>query len=137
VFAARWLVPRLPRWRDVHPEIVLEVIGTDAVVDLPAGGADVAIRYAFAAPSGLTTTELLRDRYWSMACPKLLAAGNPIRRPSDLAQYPFIHAWLPETYPRAPTWQRWLTMARRTDAKVSPGMAANGLTFARQCTLKS
>ena len=50
-FAARWLVPRLPQWRAAHPEIVLEVIGTDAVVDLAPGNADVAIRYALAAPA--------------------------------------------------------------------------------------
>jgi LysR family glycine cleavage system transcriptional activator len=128
VFAARWLAPRLPQWRAVHPKIVLEVIGTDAVLDLRAGDADVAIRYAFAAPSGLSTTELLRDRYWPMASPKLVAAGNLICRPSDLAQYPFIHAWPPGT-PRAPIWQRWLSMARRIDAEVSFSMAANGLTF--------
>jgi LysR family glycine cleavage system transcriptional activator len=39
-------VPRLPLWRQAHPEIALEVIGTDAVMDLAAGNADVAIRYA-------------------------------------------------------------------------------------------
>ena len=96
-FAARWLVPRLPQWRAARPEIVLEVIGTDAVVDLAPGNADVAIRYALAAPVGLTTTELLRDRFWPMANPKLLADGNPISRPSDLAKYPFIHALWSDT----------------------------------------
>ena len=84
-FAARWLVPRLPGWRRAHPEIVLEVIGTDAVIDLAAGNADLAIRYAFAPPPGFTTTELLRDRFWPVASPTLLAAGNPICRPFDLA----------------------------------------------------
>jgi LysR family glycine cleavage system transcriptional activator len=125
-FAARWLVPRLPQWRAAHPEIVLEVIGTDAV------DADVAIRYALAAPAGLTTTELLRDRFWPMANPKLLADGNPISRPSDLAKYPFIHALWSDTNKHAPTWQRWLTMARRIDAAISADMAANGLTFSEE-----
>src|ERR1700738_4159772 len=35
-FASRWLVPRLPKWREKHPEIPLEIIGTDAVLDLRA-----------------------------------------------------------------------------------------------------
>jgi len=131
-FAARWLVPRLPQWRAARPEIVLEVIGTDAVVDLAPGNADVAIRYALAAPVGLTTTELLRDRFWPMANPKLLADGNPISRPSDLAKYPFIHALWSDTNKHAPTWQRWLTMARRIDAAISADMAANGLTFSEE-----
>jgi LysR family glycine cleavage system transcriptional activator len=45
-FASRWLVPRLPRWRKLRPNASLDVIGTDGVLDLHAGDADVAIRYA-------------------------------------------------------------------------------------------
>ena len=45
-FAARWLVPRLPRWRKQRRDAPLDIIGTDSVLDLPAGDADVAIRYA-------------------------------------------------------------------------------------------
>jgi LysR family glycine cleavage system transcriptional activator len=33
-FASRWLVPRLPLWRALHPDARLEVIGTDGVLDL-------------------------------------------------------------------------------------------------------
>src|SRR5690242_188535 len=45
-FAARWLVPRLPRWRKLYPNEPLEIIGTDSVLDLSGGDTDVAIRYA-------------------------------------------------------------------------------------------
>src|SRR5215207_9468154 len=44
-FASRWLVPRLPTWRKAQPNIPLEVIGSDSVLDLNTGDADVAIRY--------------------------------------------------------------------------------------------
>jgi LysR family glycine cleavage system transcriptional activator len=131
-FAGLWLVPRLPLWRQTHPEIGLEVIGTDTVIDLAAGNADVAIRYTYATPPGLATSELLRDRFWPVASPKLLAGGKAIRRPSDLMGYPFVHAWWPDTNPYAPTWQRWLVMAQRIDARVSLDMSANGLTFAEE-----
>jgi len=50
-FASRWLVPRLPRWRKVRPNAPLDVIGTDSVLDLHAGDADVAIRYARTLPT--------------------------------------------------------------------------------------
>ena len=43
-FASRWLVPRLPEWRRLHPDYPLDVIGTDSVLDLRAGDGDVAIR---------------------------------------------------------------------------------------------
>ena len=45
-FASKWLVPQLPKWREGNPAIPLEIIGTDAVLDVRAGAADVAIRYA-------------------------------------------------------------------------------------------
>ena len=103
-FAGRWLLPRLPLWRRNHPGIALEVIGTDAVMDLAAGNADVAIRYVCEAVPGpeFAVSELLRDRFWPVASPKLLAGGKAIRRPSDLAEYPFIHAAWSEGNPHAP-----------------------------------
>src|SRR5205823_10399345 len=76
-FAARWLLPRLPLWRAAHPEIVMEVIGTDAVIDVIRGDADVAVRYAFAPPVGMVATELLRDRFWPVASPDLLSSRHP------------------------------------------------------------
>jgi LysR family glycine cleavage system transcriptional activator len=133
-FAGRWLVPRLPLWRQAHSKIALEVIGTDAVMDLAAGNADVAIRYACEAVPGpeLTASELLRDRFWPVASPKLLAGGKAIRHPSDLAEYPFIHAAWPDRNPHAPTWRRWLAMAQRIDNRVSLDIAASGLTFSEE-----
>jgi len=131
-FAARWLLPRLPLWRAAHPDIVMEVIGTDAVIDLIGGDADVAIRYAFAPPIGLISTELLRDRFWPVASPKLLDSERPIKCPSDLAQHPFIHAGWPATETHAPTWERWLTMAQRIDHDVTPDVAERGLMFSEE-----
>src|SRR5262249_14392881 len=111
-----------------------EVIGTDAVMDLAAGNADVAIRYACEAVPGpeLVASELLRDRFWPVASPKLLAGRKAIRHPSDLAEYPFIHAAWHDRNPHAPTWQRWLIMAHRIDPRVTFDMPASGLTFTEE-----
>ena len=89
-FAGRWLVPRLPLWRAAHPEMALEVIGTDAVVDLRARDADLAIRYAHVAPPDLLSQELFRDRFWPVCSPQLLSAGPPIKNGTDVARYPLI-----------------------------------------------
>jgi LysR family glycine cleavage system transcriptional activator len=104
----------LPLWRAAQPRIDLEIIGTDDVIDLHAGGADVAIRYA-RAPPPLTIFELCRDRYWPVCSAKLLARGRPILSSADLAHYPLIHAVWPEWQIQPPTWQQWLAVARSTD----------------------
>ena len=58
-FAGRWFVPRLSQWREAHPSIPLEIIGTDAVVDLRSGAADLAIRYARRMPMGFAGEGIL------------------------------------------------------------------------------
>src|SRR5579859_5446295 len=62
-FASRWLVPRLSAWRKLQPDVPLEVIGTDILLDLQAGEGDVAIRYATsrAVPTDGIVDVLLRD----------------------------------------------------------------------------
>jgi LysR family transcriptional regulator, glycine cleavage system transcriptional activator len=112
-FASRWLVPRLPRWRKAHPDAPLDVIGTDSVVDLRAGDADVAIRYARTAPRDGNVKEILQDTFWPICSPQLLlASGAPPKRPADLRQHVLIHCYWSPSDLEAPTWQRWLAAAR-------------------------
>jgi LysR family glycine cleavage system transcriptional activator len=113
-FASRWLIPRLPHWRETHPETPLEVIGTDAVLDLRAGDADVAIRYARNMPLGLIAQELFRDSFFPVCSPKMLANGA-IKRAAELLRYPLIHFDWMNKDPEAPTWSRWLATARAID----------------------
>lgn len=114
-FASKWLVPRLPEWRRIYPEIALEVIGTDVVLDLRSGDADVAVRYARDMPSELAVQEIVRDTFCPVCSPALLAGKPPIRRAADLLAYPLIHYdWLNRD-PEAPTWRKWLATARAVD----------------------
>ena len=73
-FASRWLVPRLPRWRKVRPDAPLDVIGTDSVLDLHAGDADVAIRYATGRrePKEDIAEAFLSVSFWPICSPQLL-----------------------------------------------------------------
>lgn len=114
-FAARCLVPMLPHWQQENPGVELEVIGTDAVVDLHAREADVALRYAREMPRDGVSLELARDRFHVVAAPSLLGSGGARswRRLPRIA-----YDWLPGDT-KAPTWERWESLAR-----VRPG--ANG-----------
>ena len=108
-FAHRWLVPRLPRWRKERPDIPLDVVGTDEVLELSAGDADVAIRYAHTPPTDGIATELLRDTFWPVCVPELRSG---LKRAADLRGQTLIHCdWLP-TDVESPTWQRWFGAAR-------------------------
>jgi LysR family glycine cleavage system transcriptional activator len=109
-FASRWLVPRLPRWRKVRPNAPLEVIGTDGVLDLHAGDADVAIRYARTLPTDGIAKEFLRDSFWPVCSPELVGSG--LKRAADLRRHVLVHCYWSPSDLEAPTWQRWLAAAK-------------------------
>ena len=110
-FASRWLVPRLPRWRKVRPNAPLDVIGTDSVLDLPAGDADVAIRYARTLPTDGIAKEFLSDSFWPVCNRELLTSG--LKSAADLRGQVLVHCYWSPSDLGAPTWQRWLAVARR------------------------
>jgi LysR family glycine cleavage system transcriptional activator len=105
-FAARWLLPRLQQWRAAHPRLRLDIIGTDAVLDLQSDEADVAVRYALRPPQYGHSVELIRDTFHVVASPKLVGKCTYLQ-PADLAQLPIIEAGWPPADTHAPTWQRW------------------------------
>lgn len=117
-FAARWLVPRLPRWRETHPRLKLDILGTDAVLDLATGEADIAIRYARRPPAGAKSVELTRDTFRAVASPKLIGNHSEPLSPLELASFPLIEIEWPPGDRDAPTWKRWQMKARRRFKRV-------------------
>lgn len=121
-FAARWLVPRLPKWREAHPRLKLDILGTDAVLDLAAGEADIAIRYSRRPPVGSQCIELTRDTFRVIASPKLVGSREKLLSPEELASFPLIEIEWPSADRDAPTWQRWQAKASRR-FKLVPDLA--------------
>jgi LysR family glycine cleavage system transcriptional activator len=126
-FASRWLVPRLPRWRKLRPDAPLDVIGTDSVLDLHAGDADVAIRYGRTAPTDGIAKEFLSDTFWPVCSPQALSAG--LKRAADLRRHVLVHSYWSPSDLGAPTWQRWLTVARRRSQDVPELKEMEHLSF--------
>jgi LysR family glycine cleavage system transcriptional activator len=111
-FAARWLVPRLADWRARFPHLLLNVVGTDEVLNLRTGEADVAIRYARAAPSEGPSIELARDRFHMVACPDLVRGLSLPISATDLLGLPLIEIGWPASDTDAPKWRHWEKVAR-------------------------
>ena len=89
--ALELLPPVLRALHDAHPEILIEVDGSEALRDLEAGAADVAIR---ALPHGAQPALVgrrLGPDHWSVYCSRDYASANgaPARR-EELADHPLI-----------------------------------------------
>ena len=128
-FASKWLVPRLPKWREENPTVTLEIIGTDAVLDVRAGATDVAIRYARKPPLDLMAHEVFRDTFVPVCSPRLLEQHGPIDRAADLLRFPLIHYDWINSDPDKPTWRQWLAVARSIDPDFNPLEKAWDLSF--------
>jgi LysR family glycine cleavage system transcriptional activator len=128
-FAARWLVPRLPNWRAAFPHIKLDIRGTDAVLDLAASEADIAVRYARDPPSDGQWVELSRDTFLVVASPKLVGNTRKCLRPAELTRFPLIDIYWPSTDVEAPSWRRWQAMALRRYKNVPDLAALPSLAF--------
>jgi LysR family glycine cleavage system transcriptional activator len=115
-FAAKWLVPRLARFRAGQPDIDVRVHAADDVVDFIRDDVDLAVRYGAGGWSGLKADLLLRESFFPVCSPRLLEAARPLREPSDLQWHTLLHEERTLT-----DWQTWLTMMGVTGADASRG----------------
>jgi len=88
-FAASWLMPRLPGFRALHPEINLMLDPSPTLVTLKPGGIDVAIRYGQGDWPGLEVEMLLASPIVIVAAPGLLKTKGKIT-PAELVNYPWL-----------------------------------------------
>jgi LysR family glycine cleavage system transcriptional activator len=115
-FAANWLVPRLPRFRVLHPDIAVELDPSLETVDLAEGRIDLAIRYGVGPWSGLAGELLMREALTPVLSPALLDGAAPLHEPADLLRHTLLLS-------RGTTdWEAWAT--------------ASGLDFAKARTLQ-
>jgi LysR family transcriptional regulator, glycine cleavage system transcriptional activator len=70
-FAAKWLVNRLGRFAEAHPEIDLRVSATDHHVDFAREDVDLAVRRGNGDWPGLDVVQLCSERLFPSAAPSL------------------------------------------------------------------
>ncbi|HET8727749.1 MAG TPA: transcriptional regulator GcvA [Alphaproteobacteria bacterium] len=94
-FAARWLVPRLRRFRRRHPDIDVRLSANDHVVDFERDDVEVAIRYGTGKYQGLAADRFLTEEFFPVCSPALLEetpdGPPPLRRPEDLRWHTLLH----------------------------------------------
>jgi len=90
-FAARWLMPRLFRFRQAHGDIDVRVAMSERLVDFVTDGIDIAIRCGGGQYPGLSAELLMTEDHFPVCSPKLLKGRHPLRAPADLGQQTLLH----------------------------------------------
>ena len=123
-FAAKWLVHRLSRFAEVHPEIDLRISATPHHVDFAREDIDLAVRHGDGTEPGLHVTRLCTEELFPVCSPKLLDGRNRLRTPSDLGRFTLLHV------SDRQGWRQWLDFAGVTGVDPSRGPMINQASMA-------
>lgn len=130
-FGQMKLVPLLPALRALHPALRLELLLTDANLDLVAERVDLAIRLAPRVEGDFIAARLLATRYHVCAAPGYLAA-QPLARPGDLGRHRCLLSALPEYRSR---WRFRAADGQVQDVAVAGDLFTTNAVALRQCVL--
>ena len=105
-FALRWLLPRLTRFQQRHPDIELRFVSTSDIHDFRSGDLDLAVRYGRGDWPGLEAEWLMALDATAVCTPEVAAGGPPLDAPADVAHRVRLHV-----ENRPDDWRMWLLAA--------------------------
>jgi DNA-binding transcriptional LysR family regulator len=112
VLASKWLVPRLPRFRALHPDIRIRIDATTELVDLDGSDVDLALRIGRGNWKGVRLHQLMDQLVFPVCAPSLAAR---LRAPADLRRAPIVL----DTGSRG-IWDVWLSQFGMTETELGP-----------------
>ncbi len=101
-FMQRWLLPRMPHWRERHPKLAIELHASQQLIDLVREGYHAAVRQGIGPWRGLQADRLIHSPLIAVGTPEV--ARRLLGRPtSALADEPLLGD--------AAEWQRFFALA--------------------------
>jgi len=126
-FAAKWLVHRMGRFAEAHPDIDLRVSASPQHIDFAREDIDLAIRHGDGAAPGLHVMRLCAETLFPVCSPKLLTGRNALRTPADLRRFPLLHVDDRQSWNQ---WGQWLDFAGVRDIDLAHGPVLSQVSMA-------
>jgi DNA-binding transcriptional LysR family regulator len=102
--AAHWLVPRLEQLRRSHPDIIVQVIAGDTVLDLATRQADLAIRFFRPTSNQLVAARVGQFNMSVFAAPSYIEQYGLPQRLEDLREHQIIDHTTLHSLPSMKPW---------------------------------
>ena len=130
-FGAKWLIPRLDRFRAMHPEFDVRIDASYTLVNFAADGVDVALRFGRGVYRNLRSECLMAEVSLPVCSPRLLERDPPLRRPEDLRHHTLLHVQWRTEDDAALSWRMWLRAAgvEGVDAERGPRFSIEGMAL--------
>lgn len=103
-FAAKWLIPRLSKFRELHPNIEVRISNAVAEVDFDRDPVDIAIQFGTGKWAHLQTDLLFYDEIEPVCSPRYLMENAPKGEQSEL----LLQQRLLVSHYRRVDWDDWL-----------------------------
>jgi LysR family transcriptional regulator, glycine cleavage system transcriptional activator len=123
-FAAKWLVHRLSRFAEAHPDIDLRISATMHHVDFAREDVDLAVRHGDGNWPGLDVARLCTEHLFAVCSPKLLSGRQRMTKPADVLKFPILHL------DDRKNWSKWLDAAGVAADEPSHGPVLNRASMA-------
>ena len=123
-FAAKWLMHRLGRFSEAHPEIDLRVSASMQHIDFAGEDIDLAIRHGDGQWPGLHVTRLCAEEIFPVCSPQLLKGRKPLHSPRDIRHHTLLHV------NDTAEWGRWLGSVGVDDVACKRGPIVNQASMA-------
>jgi LysR family glycine cleavage system transcriptional activator len=104
-FASKWLVHRLGRFAEAHPDVDLRVSAMMHQVDFAREDVDLAVRHGDGNWLGLDVVRLCSEQLFPVCSPKLVSGRRRITQADDFLAFPLLRL------EDSKTWSRWLDAA--------------------------
>ncbi len=130
-FAAKWLLPRLERFRALHPGVDVVIDANEGTPDAAADAA-IAIRFGHGTYPGARADRLMEEQVFPVCGPALLSGPHPLRVPADLRHHRLIHLEWQASGEAWPDWRAWLLAAGVTDIDATHGVRLTSYALASQ-----
>ena len=101
-FASKWLVPRLGRFSETHPDLDLRISASTQHIDLGREDIDLAVRHGDGNWPDLDVTRLCVEELFPVCSPGFLGAGRSLATVAGLRGQILIHDRDPGR------WRQWL-----------------------------
>ena len=109
-FAASWLLPHLPAFQALHPDIDLQISSSAGLVQFARDGIDVAIRHGLGRYPGLRSDRVLTVAMIAVATPALVDRLGMPHGLHELTRWPRVHGT------ERTGWRLWLQAQGVLDA---------------------
>lgn len=134
-FAAKWLLPRIDRFREQHPDLDIRLDTSDRLVDFAAEGVDIGVRYGLGGYPGLEADKLFDEAAAAVCSPALLPQAPQRPDAQWLASVNLIHDTTSDFDPSFPTWRAWLLARGMSGVDAGRGLRLNSSLLALQAAL--